>query len=374
MTRSLAASIIVALACSMPAFAASPDCSSLGGTAVSWPSVDPVWEMCVVRPSDSSPVSSGGSGLELRGVHFRGHQVLKRAHTPILNVQYYDQDMNESTCFRDWVNSENALLMDTPNPLGGGLYEPTAPAQTVCDKATDPLSPVGDCSWGEPGDCNQGVAVERYQDHVVFTSHGQAGWYRYSYRWRFYLDGTIEPEFGFGTYNDTFSSNTHRHHVYWRLDFDIDGPANDVVSEDDVPFTTEASRTWTDLNTRWKVEDAVAGLGYELEPGAQELLLPVDSFSRTDFMVAVYRSTELDDDPPGGDSCAIDTSDFVNGESLAGEDVVMWYRGGVQDTVDVDIFLCKRAQPTLRPIGDWGQSQQIFADGFESGNTAAWGQ
>ena len=50
-------------------------------------------------------------------------------------------------------------------------------------------------------------------------------------RWRFYLDGRIEPAFGFSAVDASCVYHSHRHHAYWRLDFDIDGPANDLVTE-----------------------------------------------------------------------------------------------------------------------------------------------
>jgi len=367
------------------AAAASPNCAGAGEVLLSWPASDPLWEMCVLRPSDSS--GTDGSGLELRDVHFRGVQVFKRAHTPILNVDY-----DSGTCFRDWLYSENPFEMILAQQPCSGVCEVSEPARTVCDVATDPVNPVGDCSsWSSSASlCRTGVAVHRTAGTLTLTSHGQAGWYRYSYRWRFHTDGTIEPEFGFGTYSDTFSDSTHRHHVYWRFDFDIAGPDGDVVSEGATPFTSEVSRQWSDpdgTDGPWRVVDQATGLGYELSPGAQDLQLPVwrdldgdpdlelDPFARTDMLATVYRPSELDD---GSFGCEIAPSVLVNGESLVGQDVVLWYRGGVEDVRDwsdpsgTDIFLCKKARPSLKTIGDWEAFGEVFADGFESGDATAW--
>ena len=41
--------------------------------------------------------------------------------------------------------------------------------------------------------------------------------------------------FGFSAVTDNCVFYTHRHHAYWRLDFDIDGPDGDVVTESPNP-------------------------------------------------------------------------------------------------------------------------------------------
>ncbi len=49
--------------------AAQPVCTG-NENLISWPSSDPLWEMCWLRAPDSS--GGNGSGLELRDVHYRG--------------------------------------------------------------------------------------------------------------------------------------------------------------------------------------------------------------------------------------------------------------------------------------------------------------
>jgi hypothetical protein len=65
--------------------AAQPVCTG-SENLISWPIANPLWEMCWLRPVDSS--GANGSGLELRDIHYRGQLVLKRAHAPIVNVEY----------------------------------------------------------------------------------------------------------------------------------------------------------------------------------------------------------------------------------------------------------------------------------------------
>ncbi len=341
--------------------AATPTCDP-PSNLLQWPADDPVWELCWVRPAASS--GTRGSGLELRDVHYNGHLVLKRAHAPMLNVEY---EPGGCGCFRDWSHSEYRYRTD--NELAGGYFEPPFPAETVCDRSTTG-TPVGDCPWGGPGPCHEGVSAERLADRLVMTTQFNAGWYRYTMRWIFHLDGRIEPRFGFGTYSQTCSSATHRHHNYWRLDFDIDGAEGDSVSENGgTPFDAEDLR-FSNLTTFWEVTDATTGRGYRLNPGAQDLRLPADDFSKTDLMISLYHPNELQD---AASSCAVDVTDIVNGESVLDTDVVLWYRGGVQDRVNQDIFICKTVGPTLAPVGDWSPlSDVIFEDGFESGDTSSW--
>ena len=363
--RHLVAVSFLLAAASVPARAGSPTCSGASENLMSWPEGAPVWEFCWVRPADSSGPS--GSGLEIRDAYYRGNLVFKRAHVPMLNVDY---DPGGCGCFRDWLHSEQTYRTD--NPIAPGYYQPPFPAETVCDHATNPLVPPGDCPWGGPGPCLEGVSVEPFPDHLRLTSQAQAGWYRYSLRWEFYQDGTVLPTFGFGTYNTSCSGATHRHHAYWRFDFDIDDPGTDTVSQvgGSLPgaIAQEAERTWEDGNVTWEVRDSASGRGYRLTPGAQDVLLAADGFSKNDLMVSLYHSTELSD---GGGGCAINPGTIVNGEAVLDTDVVMYYRGGVRDVVGVDIHECKVAGPVLTPLGQWATFDG-FADGFESGDASAW--
>ena len=93
------------------------------------------------RSAGSAPrrvTGTNGSGLEIRNVYFNGHLVLKRAHVPMLNVDY---DPGGCGCYRDWQNQEVVFHANNPIPGIPGYAEPTVPPTTVCD--------VG----GSAGDC-----------------------------------------------------------------------------------------------------------------------------------------------------------------------------------------------------------------------------
>jgi hypothetical protein len=320
------------------AAAATPVCPS-PSHLMQWPSVSPVWEFCWVRPLDSSGVN--GSGLEIHDVYYNGHLVLKRAHVPVLNVLY---EPGGCGCFRDWSYEESPFLAD--NVLSDGYAEPTSPPQTVCETH----SPI-DTGF-------VGVAAEKLSDRLTLTTQFEAGWYRYAMRWTFFADGRIHPEFGFAAVQASCVSYTHRHHVYWRFDFDVDGAAGDRVrpSALGTPYRKrEAVRQLSRSPRNWLVEDIASRRGYRIVPGNEAQLHP-DAFAVADLWTVKYHPTEVDDSslPSSGDNfgCSIRINGFVSGEEVEAQDLVVWYRGGVVHSGG-DLDDCHTVGPMLEPVGNW---------------------
>jgi hypothetical protein len=351
----LAGALAAAALLALPASgAAQPACSGTGEHLMSWPDAAPVWQFCWLRPQDSSGHS--GSGLEIRDVHYNGHLVLKRGHVPMLNVQYVPGGCG---CYRDWQDQQ--VIFQADNIITQGVYaEPDVPAQTVCDTGG---------SGGDIGSFN-GVAAEKFADPLVMTTQFQAGWYRYTMKWKFWMDGRIQPVFGFAAVDASCVSFTHRHHAYWRLDFDIDNAENDIVTEGPDPATgggggagrpgprpqiqvlaTEGMRRNNQPNLTWSVIDSGTHRGYRIVPGT-ETELPADAFSQGDLWALVYHDNEIDDGHTiGQGTCEVDFSPWLNDEALFG-DVVVWYRTGANH-LGGDIDDCHIVGPTLVPIGDW---------------------
>lgn len=321
-------------------------CSSTTATAhVQWPSADnPVWEFDIIRPNRATSTPNG-TGLEIRNVYYRGRKVLTVANTPVINVEY---DAGGCGCYRDWLDSEVNFVAGNVLPGTTCLAQPNAgTVSSTCDTG----------NGGTPGSFT-GVSFEDYGTELVATSHMQAGWYRYLMKWHFYDDGRIWPEFSFAANSATCTERPHRHHVYWRFDFDLEGTAtNDVVTErvgDTVTqtFMAEATRTWENANSDiyWSVRDTDANVGYDIVSSSSDRLLPVDNFSKVDAMVLRYRAGEMSDPGPQGISnCAIRTGD-ANNESLVDQDVVFWYRAGALHTGG-NPFECDIVGPTLNPVG-----------------------
>jgi Copper amine oxidase, enzyme domain len=336
--------------------AAQPACNLAGEHLMSWPDDGPVWQFCWMRPVDSS--GTNGSGLEIRNVYYNGHLVLKRGHIPMLNVEYVQKSCG-CDCYRDWEDQQDYFSADhivTPHVYA----EPTIPAQTVCD--------VGGgndvCSPGQLN-CFDGVAAEKFADPLVLTTQFEAGWYRYTMRWKFYLDGRIQPIMGFSAVSAGCVSCTHKHHAYWRFDFDVDGVTN-IVTEAPNPaapppggrggprprattLTAEGMRLTDYPGISWLVTNPASHRSYRLVPGP-EASLPADDFSEGDLWALKYHANEIDDGHGLGD-CPVDFAPWLNGESLNG-DVVLWYRSGWLH-VGGDLADCDPVGPTLYPVGDW---------------------
>lgn len=357
--------------------AASPTCVA-PEAKVSWPAANPVWEFCWLRASQSS--GPRGSGLELRNVHYNGRLVLKTAHAPMLFAEYAT-----STCYRDWKDVNSNLIAETAvrNTLG---VSSAFNATTSCDRSSDPVQSYGLCPFQLPGrttaDCFAGVAIEDRGTELLLTTQYSADWYLYASRFRFFPDGSFSPEFGFGNRDGTGNGTTHWHHNYWRLDFDIDDSANDVIEESGVVQATEFATLRCNGSTAvpcatertWRVRDVASGRGYQLTPSSSDYALPTNQSGRNfhlrDVLGTIYKANEFGDNPVYSLSdCRMNHDALANGEDLdgpadAGTDVVLWYRAGVRDLTGSNSMVCKSVGPIFTPFGDWSQGL-LFADGFE---------
>ena len=379
---------------SVSAYAGSPTCTS-PEVALSWPAVDPIWQMCALPPDQS--VGPDGSGMELRKVFFKGHEVFVRAHAPMLFAEY--KDGAGGNCYRDWKDDTTPVLADNAvhNQLGISV-DPTS-ATTSCDRSQSPTASYGTCPYqlaGYPnatGTCFSGIAMEDGGDHVTLTTQYRASWYMYSSRWTFYSNGNIEPSFGFGNNNGTYNSVTHWHHNYWRMEFDIDA-AHNTVSKNGVDQATE----FTDLRnatggpggtpTTWEIRNPTTGNGYKLVPGSADYDVPTNQsgrgFHTIDLMATQQHNNEYGDrsDNPLG-ACAMDQNALVNGESIADTNIALYYRVAVRDStannwppgcsgascIPQDSMVCKKVGPTLVAFGPWvGSTPAVPAATVAPGN------
>jgi primary-amine oxidase len=253
------------------------------------------------------------------------------------------------------------------------------------------------CVANEDGDLRwRGGAVDPNGDFtmaervVVFMS-SQVGKENYINRWEFNDDGAIEVMLGvsgqvpftkastsyaaYGSRLDKSTNTTpriglaHHHNVYYRLDFDIDGSANDVVSRRTfaptdsspwldptctgpgacgkvtiTPITKETAQTWSPTaQTVWTIHDSVIknadgrNIGYEIGPEIQGLWRGMTSttepWAGSELWVTKFNSCELfavrNTAPALPTSCGTANKTSVhqmaNDESLAGQDIVVWY-------------------------------------------------
>lgn len=292
----------------------------------------PLWEMLVVRPSASSGNTSERSGVEVRDVKYREKSVLKRGNAPVLNVQYAG---NFCGPYRDWQYQEgmfNAPTAGASDPAPGiRILAPGQIATTALETGND---------FGN----FRGVAVymqipiddsSEFGEEVVLVSEMNAGWYRYIMEWRFGLDGTIRPRYGFGATNSTCVCATHYHHVYWRFDFDIVSPTNDIyqvetgAQETVFPITNEITRLRSFSPYRsFLIQNSAGNEAYLLVPSLADRT--TDTYGAGDVWFLRYKAgtggepTELDDP---NTSTAINLAPWLTNESLTNQDSVIWYAG-----------------------------------------------
>lgn len=288
-----------------------------------------LWRFLAVRPAASS--GTNGSGVELRFVDYKGKRVLYRGHVPILNVKY---DRNACGPYLDWQWQEGMLKANGQDVAPGFRVCPT-PAQTILETGDD----VGNFL---------GAAIYVQGQEVVLVSEMEAGWYRYVSEWRLHADGTIRPRFGFGATTSSCVCTVHHHHAYWRLDFDIRTAGRNVVREFNDPglygspkwhvkrWETQRPRN-PSRKRRWRVANADSGEAYDIIPGPNDGIAsasPDWPFPQGDVWFTRYSGAEIDNGVPAvGPPYEANIGNFVNGQSIEREDVVVWY--GAHSTHDV---------------------------------------
>ncbi len=277
-----------------------------------------IWDLTVVRPAASSAYR--GSGVELHNVQYRGKLVLERAHAPILNVLY------TSTCgpYRDWLWSEDGFMAN--GSVNAGFMDCTARPQTILEDGSDAGNFLG-------------VAYYLKGSSLYLVTECDAGWYRYAMEWQLDADGTIHPRFGFAAVQNSCVCYVHTHHVYWRLDFDIDGASSDVVTEETpaggTALPTEVKRRRTETGplagTTWLVQNPTTGDAYRIVPGRNDGT--ADSYGQGDLWFLQYHQDgsgtplELDDHPNEHPDDSANLDQFLNSESIQNQHVVVWYAG-----------------------------------------------
>ena len=279
-----------------------------------------LWDMLVLRPSVSS--GTNASAIELRDIKYKGRSVMKRAHVPILNVEYSD---NECGPYRDWQYQEGMFQADGTDVAGAPGFRDcgTTPATTAVETGID----AGNF---------RGVAVYREGNEVVLVTEMEAGWYRYVHEWRFDLNGTIHPRFGFGGTANSCTCFGHTHHVYFRLDFDVDGTANQIF---ELPLGARPDRVGNRIATERKLSrNGSAAKYYRIRGGRRSYYLypgpndgVADNYAHGDMWFLHWHdgptnvAAEIDDGHNLFDPTDADLDQFLTGESLLNEDAVVWY-------------------------------------------------
>ena len=207
------------------------------------------------------------------------------------------------------------------------------------------------------------------QYYLKLLSISDVGEYLYTSEWKFYEDGRILPTIQatgslqrFGSLDQEqhgwlMSNNSggsvglsHMHNFFWRLDFDLDGTgSNDTVQEINysvfegkryrqaTAFSTEAARSVNPTSMRsWMVQDGNTTnnkghkIAYEVrlnQVGQREIGPSFEPFTNNDFYVSKSKTCEQvasHNQRVFADCDADNLDEFVNGESLQGQDIVTW--------------------------------------------------
>jgi hypothetical protein len=297
--------LLAAAAGLLAAGAARAQCT--GPNHVTWPAVNPVWDFCWTRPSQT--LQPNGEGIRITNLKYKGVTVLKDAGVPVLNVLYVPGGCG---CFRDWFDSERAFEC-APVPSAGYCTGTATPPTTVCNH---PGSDAGSFS---------GVAVHDKGTSLKLISQTQAGWYRYIATWEFFPDGSFRPGMDITSVNNSCVASTHDHHAYWRMDFDVDGSGNDfahvVGASTSQRQGIEASYIDTPTTrTHWRLGSTGSRARVHVERTEEDGDAQGDTFGKADGWLLAYSASELTD---SGGGCAINIP-YVTGQDVDDADIVLW--------------------------------------------------
>jgi Copper amine oxidase, enzyme domain len=236
-----------------------------------------------------------GAGLALRNVSYNGELVLWKASMPVIRVHY--ETVGDHTC------GPYADRIDTYN-----------------------LVPIAWC--GNNKVCQESYTAGGHQ-MLEIGVEAKIGQYDLYQVWYLSQDGWIGAHlFSKGLQ----CAYDHDHHPYWRMDFDVNGFANDqlFVFDNNRPdqgwgqgwlkYTNELNDVKNGGTARaWFVRDNPTTHGVWLLPGSSDGA--VDGFSTKDFGGRRYHANEDQPWPFG----APGHLGYADNENIEQQDVVAWY-------------------------------------------------
>ncbi len=284
----------------------------------------------------SIPLLQGG-GLVISLADFKGSRVLYNATQPFVLVPYH----SDNPTFKDGLNTGAcgqgiAFTSMVPTAANAPAWLLPPGSQATNDNQYDLVTNPGGAVQIEkiPADLSEPA-------RAVIWAKMQAGNYQYVQRWQFNADGSIGVEVGLGARLWTFDAlkGGHIHNFYFRLDFDIVTSGNNLVQRFAHVGNNPGDDQWTDIKvesketadpkqfTKWRILNKTAKpngqfRSYELTPGSDGA--PDGVYSTADLWVVRYRF-------PIEDGSAVSCKDtvlgstYVNGESVDGADLVIWY-------------------------------------------------
>lgn len=264
-----------------------------------------------------------------------------------------------------WKGSQPFAIVPYHFPVGGS--EPQAPEFTYKDglghqfggapftalKSGAPNADLrGQSQWVAGDDLAAVVvtiepATSFDPAELAITAKFRCGWYQYVHRWEFNSYGEIHPSLGMGgALNPSAKDKAHVHHMYFRIDLDIDGFSTDVfetfrhdgyddnANGDHWKTTATQGKHLLDPGSarKFRVRDLVSTTsrsaptrGYEIELPA---LAATDTHATADVWATIYRGDNVQQGaevgPPHCSDAVLDT--YANGplDTVNGSDIVIW--------------------------------------------------
>jgi len=277
-----------------------------------------------------------GSGLEVWFADFGGRRVMWRGGQPFAIVPYHRPIAGDPKpphyTYKDGIGPQwggvefIALKKNAPNTWAGPAYYAAIDTEAV-QVDVEPAGNFGPAS-------------------LTITAKFQCGWYQYVHSWEFDGAGNIHARVAMGgQLNPNDTSKAHTHHMYFRVDLDIDGFSRDLFEEfEHQSFNDPGGDAWVTIGTqgkrlaapdrarKWRIRDAAStsGLGafrgYEIEVPQ---LADRDGYSTGDIWATVYRGDSVQQ---GGDVGVAAPTDevlekvYCQGplDTVNGNDVVFW--------------------------------------------------
>jgi len=310
------------------------------------------WQMCWD--------SRRRENIVLSDVHFQpagadAYSVFNSLRLSQLHVSYDDSNVTYNDVTEFGLGGGYVTELTEQDCPGGNLIDIGGIARLCTQLST------GDDSYTTPTETRHSQSLSVY-------SVSQVGAYAYLITWKFFADGSVEPSVGAAGALQRSSDDVHSHHgreledvpdkswlshthnYYWQLDFDLGVDAkDDVVSELEfvtdaagrrarkiTPLRVEAARAINSQNMRsWLISDgenaSLANAGYLIEPqnfGHKMVNKATDPYTEFDFFVTRQNDCErfVSQNDKYYPDCDENVLQFVNNESLTGEDIVLWHR------------------------------------------------
>lgn len=297
-------------------------------------------------------------GIVLRDIYYTppggtARRVLAQGSIAQVHVPYDDNSARFHDITDDGFGGNNLNDL-TPAECPAGVLLPYGAKDALCQQ----IQPRGYAF--------KGLGMQEQGELLSLFSVSTSGEYNYIPVWRFGDDGTMEllmgaagklqrfttdSRYGWPVRADGTRGTAHIHNYYWRLDFDLgEEGENDIVEEFNYApsadgtrrtlgvtrLTSEAGRSINPAGLRsWRIRDGATTnangqpISYQLEPvavGHRDVGPSYEPWTVNDFYATTYRECEryASHNPQVG-GCTDNLATFVNGESLEGADVVLWY-------------------------------------------------